>query len=386
MDVAAIRDRIPVCRDFTYLNTGWSGPSPVSVVEAIKTRLDYEMVQGPTSPDVVQNGREIQAGLREAFASLLHASPDEICVTRNTTEGLNIVMNGLTWQPGDEIITCDLEHSSVLTPSYVQQHRRGAVVKLLRLAPDEDPASILEKIEAAISDRTKLVFLSHVEYSSGLRMPVTAIRSLTRERGVLMLLDGAQTAGHLDLDMADMGCDFYSVPAQKWLLGPEGVGALFVRRDLIPGLQPAFVAGRAALHPEDPYGFEPNETSIDKFLLTSTSAALQAGALEAIRFVREIGVAEIESRDVELAGTLKDALAEIPGVKVLSPRDRQSSTGLVSFVIDGLSPAEAVSRLWSEHRIVCRPVSFHSSIRVSVHFFNTEEEMQQVAGAVQGMA
>jgi L-cysteine/cystine lyase len=324
--------------------------------------------------------------LREAFASLLHASPDEICVTRNTTEGLNIVMNGLTWQPGDEIITCDLEHSSVLTPSYVQQHRRGAVVKLLRLAPDEDPASILEKIEAAISDRTKLVFLSHVEYSSGLRMPVTAIRSLTRERGVLMLLDGAQTAGHLDLDMADMGCDFYSVPAQKWLLGPEGVGALFVRRDLIPGLQPAFVAGRAALHPEDPYGFEPNETSIDKFLLTSTSAALQAGALEAIRFVREIGVAEIESRDVELAGTLKDALAEIPGVKVLSPRDRQSSTGLVSFVIDGLSPAEAVSRLWSEHRIVCRPVSFHSSIRVSVHFFNTEEEMQQVAGAVQGMA
>ena len=130
MDVLKIREQIPVCQNMTYVNTGWSGPSPFSVVKAIKDRLDLEMNQGPTTSEVYQVGRDIQANIKTAMADLINASVDELCVTRNTTEGLNIVMNGLTWEEGDEIITCDLEHSSVLIPSYYQQHRHGAVVKV----------------------------------------------------------------------------------------------------------------------------------------------------------------------------------------------------------------------------------------------------------------
>ena len=143
MDVARIREQIPVCQAMTYVNTGWSGPSPVQVVDAIKQRLDLEMTEGPTSPDVYLSGREIQANTRQAMAGLLNAAPEEICITRNTTEGLNIVMSGLRWGPGDEIITCDLEHSSVLIPSYFQQHRHGAEVKVLRMAPNENREAIL---------------------------------------------------------------------------------------------------------------------------------------------------------------------------------------------------------------------------------------------------
>ena len=385
MDVARLREQIPACQRMVYVNTGWSGPSPVSVTEAIKERLDCEMEQGPTTEDVLESGREIQARLLEAVGQLLNASPGEICLTENTTEGLNIVLNGLPWREGDEIITCNLEHSSVLVPAYYQQRRHGAVVKVLDIAPDEQPDAILDKIEAAVTDRTRLVFLSHIEYSSGLRMPAKEIRRITKDRGILMLLDGAQTAGHITLDMKDMDFDFYSIPAQKWLLGSEGVGALYIRNDLIPQVEPMQVSGRASLTSADPYQFEPNISSIDKFLLTSTSAPMRAGMLEAVRFIQDIGVEEIESRNLDLAAYAKQALQEIPGVTVLSPLDRRSSTGLVSFAIDGVDTKEAVTRLWEQHRIVARWVSFPPGIRIALHFFNTEEEVNKVVEAVQGL-
>ena len=385
MDVLKIREQLPVCQQMTYMNTGWSGPSPAPVVNAIKERLDLEMNQGPTSSEVYLSGRDIQTKTREAMAALINASIDEVCVTRNTTEGLNIVMNGLSWEEGDEIITCDLEHTSVLVPSYYQQHRHGAVVKVLQFDPNENRESVLEKISGAITDRTKLVFLSHVEYSTGLRIPVKEIRQLTKDRGILLLLDGAQSAGHIALDMKNLDCDFYSIPGQKWLLGPEGVGALFIRQDLIAQVQPTFVAGRSSLTPGNPYGFEPAVETMDKFLLTSTSVALQAGTLEAVKFITDVGVASIEDRDLDLSTIMKQALINVPGVNVLSPLDRQDSTGLVSITVDGMTPEEVVGRLWQDHRIVCRQVSFPPGVRISLHFFNTEEEVEQLVEVVKGL-
>ncbi len=114
----------------------------------------------------------------------------------------------------------------MLVPSYFQQWRHGALVKVVPLAGNEGPDAILAKIESAITHRTRLVFLSHIQYSTGLRMPVEEIRRMTKDRGIMMLLDGAQTAGHIALDMKELDCDFYAIPGQKWLLGSEGVGAL----------------------------------------------------------------------------------------------------------------------------------------------------------------
>ncbi len=386
MDVSGLRKQMPVCQTMTYVNTGWSGPSPVRVVNAIKERLDFEMNEGPTTPEVYESGLEIQIKARDALARLLNASTEEVCLTRNTTEGLNIVINGLPWQSGDEIITCELEHSSVLIPSYFQQHRHGAVVKVLPIAPDEGADGILEKIEAAISTRTRLVFLSHVEYSSGLRMPVKEIKQLTKERDVLLLLDGAQSTGQVPLDMKEMDCDFYSVPGQKWLLGPEGVGGLFIRRDLIERVEPIFVSSRAAKSEDDPYTFDPDPSTIDKFQTTSASAALQAGFLQAIDFMQEIGIDQIEQRNLHLAGVMKQALAETPGVRLISPLNRDISSGLVSFTLGGVTPEEADSRLWERHRIRVRPVAYPPGIRISLHFFNTEEEVQRVVDAVRNLA
>ena len=385
MDIQNIRQQIPVCQRMTYVNTGMSGPSPTQVVDAIKKRLDHELFEGAASPDVRAEGLEIRDQAKQAVAKLLNASPEEICLTKNTTDGLNHVMNGITWQNGDEIVTCSLEHGSVLVPSHFQGLRHGVNVKVLTLEPDEPRDSILEKVQAALTERTRLVFLSHVEYSSGLRMPVKEIRQMIQNRGgrdVMLLLDGAQTAGHIALDMKDLDCEFYSIPGQKWLLGPEGVGALYIREDMISQVQPHHVAGRATVSNHDPYRIEPITGSMDKFLMTSTSAALQAGMLEAINFVQGVGVDEIESRVLDLASSLKQGLAEVRGVTVISPLDRESSSGLVSFSVDGLEPTEAVSRLWERDRIVCRQVAFPACVRVSLHFFNTEEEVNQIVDSV----
>ena len=386
MDVARLREQIPVCRRYTYVNTGWSGPSPVSVTRAITDRLDHEMEEGPTTPGVYESGRDIQDRARAGVAQLLNASPEEILLTENTTQGLNVVVNGLPWQSGDEIITCNLEHNSVLVPAYYQQRRHGAVVKVLDLDTDEPADSILGKVDAALSERTRLVFFSHIQYSSGLRMPVKEIGRLARSRGALMMLDGAQTAGQIALDMADMGVDFYSVPGQKWLLGSEGAGALYMRQDLIPQVEPIHVAGRAAVSGQDPHRFEASTGSIDKFSLTSSSAALRAGMVESIRFIQDIGVGEIEERNRGLATALKGALREVPRVKVLTPMDGAASSGLVSFTLDGLDPKDAVTQMWDRHRIVARSVDYPGCIRVSLHFFNTEDEVARVVEAVSGLS
>ena len=385
MNVARLREQIPVCQRYTYVNTGWSGPSPVSVTKAIQDRLDLEMREGPTTPGVYESGRDIQEQARAGAARLLNASPEEILLTENTTQGLNIVINGLPWQSGDEIITCNLEHSSVLVPAYYQQRRHGAVVKVLELDSDEPADSILAKVESALSQSTRLVFFSHVQYSSGLRMPVKEIGRLARSRGALMLLDGAQTAGQVALDVGDLGADFYSIPGQKWLLGSEGAGALYVRKELIPQVEPIHVAGRGAVPSDDPRRFEANTDSIDKLSLTSSSAALRAGMVESLRFIQDVGVAEIERRNQALASALKTALQEVPRVRVLTPMDAAASSGLVSFTVDGVDPKDGVARLWERHRIVARFIVHPDGMRVSLHFFNTEDEVAQVAEAISGL-
>ena len=385
MDVDLIRSQIPACQRMVYMNTGWSGPSPRCVVEAVGERLEYESYEGPTSKPVYESGNAILQKTREAVASLLKVSAEEIALTQSTTDGLNMVVNGLSWQPGDEVITFGLEHSSVLIPAYHLQERHGVRVKVLSLHPSDGADAILSRVTEAITHRTRLLLFSHIQYTCGLRMPVEGLRELTRARGVRMLIDGAQTAGHVDLDLRDLDCEFYSIPGQKWLLGPDGVGALYVRQDLIPQVQPLRVSGRAALSYNDRGSFEPNDASMDKFQLTTSSVPLAAGFAEALRFHQEMGSGAVERRTVSLASRLKDVLSEIPRVSVDSPREEPQSCGLTSFHVEGLDSKEVVSRLWEEHQIVVRQVGELSCIRASTHVFNTEEEVERLATAVRGM-
>ena len=389
MDVQKLRDEIPVLQNLTYMNTGWSGPPPRRAAEAMQQRVALEMEQGPTTPGVYESGREIQEEARRAAARLLGADVDETLVTRNTTEGLNIVLSGLDWKEGDEIVTCNLEHGSVLSPSWHIAHRYGATVRVLNIDPHDSHDAIVGKFESALNERTRLIFVSHIEYSTGLRMPAAELCRLAHTNGAEIMLDGAQTGGHIALDVHRDGFDYYSIPGQKWALGYEGVGALYIRRDLIEQVHPAHTGGRAVVQegePGEPGSYRLNSSSMDKFLGGSGSVPLQAAFVEAARFIESVGVAEIEARNVSLAARFKAQLAEIPAVSVLSPMNDAASAGLVSFAVAGQSADSAVARIWQDHRIVVRQVHYPEAIRASLHFFNTEEEVDRLAGAVAELA
>ncbi len=385
MDVAKLRAEIPVLDRLVYMNTGWSGPPPRQVAEALKDRVDLELQEGTASVPVQQRGREIQAEARQAAARLFNAATEEVLVTRNTTEGLNIVLSGLNWQPGDEIVTCSLEHGSVLAPCWMIGQRYGVKVQVVMLDPHDSKETILEKFQAAITPNTRLIFISHVEYSTGMLMPAAELCRMAHDHGALILLDGAQSGGHIKLDMPADGFDFYAIPGQKWMLGYAGVGALYIRQELIPQVHPAHTGGRALVPPVTPDHFETNPDIVEKFTGGSSSVPLRAAFLEAARFIEAIGVENIEERNGQLAARLKGQWGDAPAVTVLSPDDPELSSGLVSFSVAGWQPEAVVEHLWNNHNIVVRRVQYPAGVRASLHFFNTEEEIDQLAQAVRSL-
>ena len=386
MDVENIRSQIPVLAHTAYLNTGWSGPPPTRVARAMKERIDQELEQGPIMPEVLAAGREIQAQAREAAARMLNASVEEVLVTRNTTEGLNIVLSGLDWNQGDEIVICDMEHGSVIAPAQFIGQRYGVAVKVVDLEMFDSSEVILTKIEAAFTPKTRMVFVSHILYATGRRMPAEDLKMLTKDKGVLLMLDGAQTGGHIDLDMPRSGFDFYSIPGQKWILGYEGSGALFIRQEHLERIHPAHTGGRGVASPADAHNFQPVTDSMEKFLGGSVSVPVQVAFLEATKFIEEIGIKNIEERNLDLAESAKAKLSEVPGVTVHSPPERRDSSGLVSFSIAGQEPVPIVEKLWENHRLVVRQVGYPAGVRASLHFFNTEEEVDLLVGGVRELA
>ena len=386
MDIDKIRSQIPVLAHTAYMNTGWSGPAPRRVAQAMKDRIDLELEQGTTTSGVYEAGKEIQEQAQAAAARIFNASIDEVMVTRNTTEGLNIVLSGLDWQQGDEIIICDMEHGSVIAPAQLIGQRYGVAVKVVDLEVHDSNETIVTKIVAAFTPKTRMVFISHILYATGRRMPAEEIRRATKDRGILMMLDGAQTGGHIELDMARSGFDFYSIPGQKWLLGYEGSGALYIRREHLERIHPAHTGGRGIARPANAHNFQPVADSMEKFLGGSVSVPVQAAFLEATKFIEEAGIYNIETRNLDLAESAKAKLSEVAGVTVLSPSERRDSSGLVTFAVEGQTPISVVERLWEDHKIVVRQVGHPAGVRVSLHFFNTEEEVELLVGGVRELA
>ena len=386
MNLKEIRSQIPATQKVIYLNTGWDGPSPLPVIEAITSYLEYEAREGPTTPPVQERRRELFTEARETVASLLGASPQEVALTESTTAGINIVINGLPWSAGDELLTCTLEHSSGLVPLYVAARRLGLKTHVVALDPQDSAEAIVSKFAEAFTPRTRLLSLSHIAYTTGLVMPMKELCTLAHDQGALVLVDAAQSAGQMPLDLHDLGCDFYALPGHKWLLGPDGTGALYVREDLIERLETFLVSSHAVISYDREGNFEPNPGAIEKFELLTRSTALFSGLTTAIQFLQEAGLEAIREHILSLVDWLKERLRAIQGVSVHSPWTRELSSGLVTFSIAGQPPKYVQETLWQRHHIMCRTIADPPSVRLSVHLFNTQEELERVLQAVEALA
>ncbi|MEG3594228.1 MAG: aminotransferase class V-fold PLP-dependent enzyme [Chloroflexota bacterium] len=386
MDIKKIRSLMPNINDMTYLNTGWSGPSPVYVVDAIKSRLELESFNGPTSPEILESAQKIMSDSKVLVSQLFNCQPEEVMLTDNTTDGINVILNGLPWKPGDEVVLCDLEHPSVLLPAYNLQSSKGVRLRMVSIGLDSNHNDIRQSFASVITGRTRLVMFSHIQYSTGLRMPVSAIASVAHKVGARVLVDGAQGPGHIELDMNALGVDFYSSPGQKWLLGPDQTGALFIRHNLIPELQPSRIGFGFSSNFNLEGRFEAVTNSIDKFSMSTTSAPLRAGYNAAVTKILSHKMPEIEKRNLELTKILKNSLSSVDGVKILSPLEGAECSALTTFQVDGVDSDKATLKLWKNDKIVVRAIESQQGIRVSTAFFNTEDEINKLVDAIKQLS
>jgi L-cysteine/cystine lyase len=386
MNIAKLRDSMSVTRDAIYLNTGWAGPAPEPVVTRIQTVLEEERSVGPASLAGLRASKMVREQAQSAVAELLNVDAEEILITHGTTEGVHIVLYGFPWRPGDELVTCDLEHPAIATAVAVLRERYGVSVKKLKVPANATEAEMTQLFSAAIGPETRMVALSHIQYSCGLRLPLRRIADAAHRADALLLADGAQTAGQIPLNVRELGADFYAISGQKWLFGPEGTGAIFVARDLSRSLEPLFTThpladtwaerlkSIATIHP------------LQRYSAASQNAALIAGFAEAVQLLLEIGVEAVEAKTNAIADRFRSRLAAMPKCSVTGPTAPEVSCGLVSVAVDGWPPPKLVDELWSQWRIAARAVDYPPAIRFSLAAFNTDAEVDTVVDALSTLA
>ncbi|HWD25263.1 MAG TPA: aminotransferase class V-fold PLP-dependent enzyme, partial [Acidimicrobiales bacterium] len=288
-DVAWLRRMLPATEAGAYLNTGTAGPLPTPAVEAMRDEIEIQLTLPRSGPEHLDRYLALAAEDRSAIASLLHAQPSEIALTHSTTEGMSLVTMGIGWRHGDEAVTTNLEHPGVLFPLCVARDRFGVEVRRLDLDGLSD-SDIVEALTAAVSPRTRLVSISHVSFQNGQVLPIRAIADAIGGDSALLLVDGAQSYGALDIDVTSLGADAYAVPGQKWQLGPEGTGGLYCRPEIIEDLSVTMAS----------YGTVESYTATD-FVPHRDARRLEFGTTNTIGWVGQISAISFLSETVGLA-------------------------------------------------------------------------------------
>jgi L-cysteine/cystine lyase len=378
--LAAIREELPATAAGIYLNTGSTGPLPRETARAMAELESIELLAGRANRDYWRESAERLAEARASVAAVLATDPRRIALAHATTDGMNVAAWAIDWQPGERAVTTSLEHPGALGPLWVLRERRGVDLAVADIGSGADPEAVLAALERAIVPGTRLVVLSHVTWATGARLPVERVVELAHSRGALVAVDGAQSVGAIPVAVEEIGADFYSVPGQKWLLGPEGTGALYCSPAMLEEARLTF-AGY--------FSFESLDLAAQGKLWQEGRRFEVAGFHQPaiLGFARSsawltvnVGWAWIHERVARLAPQAAAMLAEIPGVEVITPRDNMA--GLVSFRIGGWSAEAAFEELSRRTYCIARTVPPLDAIRISVHFFNTEAELARFRDGV----
>jgi len=311
--------------------------------------------------------------VRAKAAALLGCDKDEIALTRNTTEGMNAVAQGIDWRRGDRVLSTDHEHEggSVCWKHFAR--RCGIEIDRVKLpVPPQSPAEVLTLFERAITGRTRVISLSHVTFSTGLRLPVRQVADLARANGSLLVVDGAQSAGALDVNVRELGCDAFATSGHKWLLGPKGTGILYIRKASWPKIQPLLLD----------QGFGAYTTSAG----TGNMIGM-IGLGAAMDFLATVRKHDARSRTMELAAGLYADLKTLcrGGVQIASPAPGELSSPLVSLALpEKVDSAALANQLRQKHRIVVKllPRNVLNGLRFSCHVYNSSQDCQRLVAAL----
>jgi isopenicillin-N epimerase len=373
---AAIQQAFSVTRGIVNLNNGGVSPSPRMVTEAfVRYTWQQEDATAYTMWQILEPQSEtIRTGLAELFG----CSPEEIAITRNASESLEILLMGMDFKTGDEILTTTQDYPRMLTTLKQRELREGLKLNLIKIpiAP-KNTDDIAAAFERAITPKTRLILVSHQINLTGQINPVKKVCQMARDRGIETIVDGAHAFAQFDFKRDDLQCDYYGTSLHKWLYAPKGTGMLYVKRDKIPKVW-------ALMASEDR-----NRGDIRKFEEIGThSAAMRLAIGEAILFHNAIGGKRKEERLRYLSRYWMNNLKGIPKVGFNTSFDPLQSCAIANFKIDGVDPVALGGYLMSKHKIFTTPIVHEefTGIRITPNVYTTLWELDRFCSVVTDVA
>ena len=365
--------------DKIYLNSASVSLMPSQSIEAMKEFLVSYNSIGPDSKESEPFVTEKLQNVRKIIAKIISCQPDEIILTQSTTDGINIVANGISFDANSNLIIRGMthEHHSNFYP-WIKLKEKTSIKNL---TIDQNGFFKLDELESFIDANSKLVSLSHALYNTGSILPVEEIGSILQDR-VPFFIDSAQTVGCIDdIDVSKIKCNFMSFNGSKWLCGPMGTGLFYCNRKSSELLEPMTIGGESAIIFDDTnLAFKELP---DKFQTGFRNYVGIVGLESSIRYLLNFGMKNIREKNQYLSNLFREELSKIPNVILFGPEDPNDRTSIVSFNIHGLDSQEIVDKLEKQDIILTvREIMEKKIVRVSPHFFNTESEMLQVITAI----
>ncbi|HKJ03190.1 MAG TPA: aminotransferase class V-fold PLP-dependent enzyme [Longimicrobiales bacterium] len=363
----SVRSRFLLRPGLSHMNSATIGATPRPVVSAFVGHL-WE-TEGDPQDQVFGAPHLRMEEVRAHAAAFLGASADEVVLTRNTTEGMNAVAQGMDLGPGDQILTTNHEHpGGSLCWEHVARRTGAEIVKIEMPAPVRTADQVVALVQAHLTSRTRVCSFSHVCTVTGLVMPLAAIAALTRPRGILLVCDGAQAPGQLDVDVGALGVDTYASSSHKWLLAPKGTGLLYIRDEVRDRVRPMSLdAGYGAY--------------TGSFGTRNVAIVLAHGA--ALDFHDAIGRDRVEARCRELRRRLRAGLERMPGLRILTPDQEALCAGIVTVSLESGDYREVRRVLHDDHDIVLKNGKpEYNALRISTHIFNSEADVDRLLAAL----
>ena len=356
-----------------YFNNASLGPSPELVADA--TESFRRTLDGFPSKYMWGGWNTDKELVREKAAQTFGASPEEIALIHNTTEGMNVVAASMKLEPGDEVILADHEHTSGTVPWQYWQESKG--IKLVRptlpLLP-ESPGEIVDVYRRAITPRTRVISMCHMINTNGMILPVREVAELARPRNILVAVDGAQAAGMFPFDLHEMGCDYYAASSHKWLFSPKGVGIFYARQEAQRHLRPLIVAS----------GYE--DESVRRFENYNTRNLPELlGLGVAFDFNDLLGPQRKGDRIFDLKRYFLEKISDKPSFALKTPASDDLSAGILTVEIVGHPVADVERTLADDFIVNVRPMSSFglNGLRISLSVFNTKRDIDYLIGALE---
>ncbi len=359
-----------------YFNNASLGASPVAV--QVATTEYRKTLDGFPSKYMWGGWNDAKEAVRKNIADLFSVSAEEIALIHNTTEGMNLIARSFDLQPGDEVILADHEHASGTIPWEVWQESKG--VKLIRPTLPILPKSVDEVVsiyEKAITSRTKVISMCHIVNTNGMILPVKEVSEMAHARGILVAVDGAQSAGMLQIDLHDLGCDFYAASSHKWLFSPKGVGILYAKEGSQHYLKPLMVARGHT---------DKSIRRLENYNTRNLPEVLGLGT--AVDFINKIGQEKIQQRTFELKTYYRSKLNNNPKFRLKTPELNELSGAIQVVEIVGQDVSEVKKQLFDEYVIDCRPMrGFNlNALRISLSIYITKKDIDYLVEAMAAIA